>query len=502
MSNSSALYEQYKEILHKIADVKYASAVLQWDQETYLPHKGSDIRGRQIATLNEMAHELFTDEKFGNILNELSARNDLSDPQQKNIELSWYDYQRNKKLPSNFVRQTSETINKCFHAWLQARKENSFEHFQSPLAELIALKRKEADFLGYTAHPYDALMNDYDKGLTVAVTDRLFEQLKPELSKLLSHIQQSEQVDNSFLHGHFHKDHQWKFGLDILKSMHFDFEAGRQDISEHPFTINFNSNDVRVTTRIDEADLGNMTWSCIHEGGHALYEQGLPADEYGLPLGEYCSLSIHESQSRLWENCIGRGLPFWQHHFELIRSHFPKQLQHVSVADFYKGINKVQPSLIRTEADELTYHFHVMIRYEIEKELISGTLAAKDIPEMWNEQYSKYLGIKVPDHRQGCLQDVHWSHGSFGYFATYSIGSLYAAQFYSSIKKSVDNLDILLSKGNSNPVWEWLQQHIYQYGRYYTSGELCQKATGETLNSQFFVDYVTEKYTDIYKKIS
>lgn len=498
MEDSKKLYEQYKQTLQKIADVKYASAVLQWDQETYLPPKGNDFRGRQIATLSELAHQQFTDEQFGNLLNELVTKDNLTGKQKQNVLLSLEDYNRNKKLPAAFVRKMSETVNKSFHAWIEARKENSFTVFQSPLDELIQLKKQEADMLGYDVHPYDALMNDYDKGLTVNITDKLFNSLKPQLSDLLNKIKNQPQVDNSFLSQHYNKDHQWKFGVDILKRMHFDFEAGRQDISEHPFTTNFNSKDVRVTTRIDEEDLGNMTWSCIHEGGHALYEQGLPAEEYGLPLGEYCSLSIHESQSRLWENCIGRGLPFWEHNFNLLKSYFPKQLHNIDERTFYKGINKVQPSLIRTEADELTYHFHIMIRYEIEKKLIEGTLLTKDIKSAWNELYEKYLGIKVPGDKLGCLQDVHWSHGSFGYFATYSIGSLYAAQLYTAIQKNNPSLEDHIRQGNNLPVLQWLQQHIYNYGRYYKSEELCTKATGEPLNSRYFIDYVTKKYSDIY----
>ncbi|MEO8768606.1 MAG: carboxypeptidase M32 [Ferruginibacter sp.] len=502
MPDTKKLYNQYKQTLQKIADVKYSSAVLQWDQETYLPPKGNDFRGRQIATLSEIAHQQFTDEKFGALLNELANKNDLTDHEKRNVHLSLYDYDRNKKLTPDFVRKMSETVNKSFHSWIQARKENSFSVFQQPLDELIQFKKQEADMLGYEQHPYNALMNDYDKGLTVAITDKLFNTLRPQLSNLLDFIKGQPQVDNHFLSQHFDKDSQWKFGMDILKRMHFDFEAGRQDISEHPFTTSFSSRDVRVTTRIDENDFGNMTWSCIHEGGHALYEQGLPSDEYGLPLGEYCSLSIHESQSRLWENCIGRSLPYWEQNFDLLRSYFPKQFKDITVVQFYQGINKVQPSLIRTEADELTYHFHVMIRYEIEKQLIEGTLKTKDIPAAWNESYDKYLGIKVPDDKHGCLQDVHWSHGSFGYFATYSVGSLYAAQMYAAILKDNPLLVTDISSGKNDGILQWLQQHIYNYGRYYTSEELCKKATGETLNSQYFIDYVTKKYSDIYKKSS
>ena len=496
--DTSNLYTQYKATLQKIADVKYASAVLQWDQEIYLPVKGNEIRGRQIATLNELAHEKFTSEEFGVLLNELINKDGLTPAEKRNAELSLYDYNKNKKLPSAFVRQMSEAVNKSFHAWIQARKENSFSIFQQPLQEIILLKKQEADLLGYETHPYNALMNDYDRGLTVDTVDTLFTSLKPQLLELLQKINSQPPVEDSFLHQHFDKEKQWQFGIEILKRMHFDFEAGRQDISEHPFTTNFNSNDVRITTRINENDFANMLWSCIHEGGHALYEQGLPESEYGLPLGEYCSLSIHESQSRLWENCIGRGEAFWQHNYPLLQKYFPAQLKNITGQQFYKAINQVKPSLIRTEADEVTYHFHVMIRYEIEKMLIEGSIAAKDIPACWNEKYKKYLGVTVPDDKQGCLQDVHWSHGSFGYFATYSIGSLYAAQIYSAISLEISSLNTDISAGNLQPVLDWLKLHIYDYGRFYNSEELCEKATGQKLNAQHFINYATAKFQNIY----
>jgi carboxypeptidase Taq len=496
--NSTELYNDYKTKMQKIADVKYATAVLQWDQETYLPPKGSDIRGRQIATLSEIAHRHFTDEKMGALLVELNEKDDLSNTQKRNVQLSLEDYNKNKKLSSDFVRKMSETVNISFHAWVQARKENSFATFQKPLNDLLQLKKQEAELLGYEHHPYNALMNDYDKGLTIAVTDEVFANLKPKLSALLDTIKNKTQIDNSFLHQQFDKDKQWLFGIEILKQIHFDFEAGRQDISEHPFTINFNTDDVRVTTRIDENDFGNMTWSCLHEGGHALYEQGLPTDEYGLPLSEYCSLSIHESQSRLWENMVGRGLPFWKHNIGLLKKFFPKQFNSVTPDQFYKVINKVQPSLIRTEADELTYHLHVMIRYEIEKMLIEGSIQTQDIPAYWNEHYEKYLGIKVPDDKSGCLQDVHWSHGSFGYFATYSLGSLYAAQLYAAAAKHNAGLEQDIAAGNNRNLLQWLRQHIHEHGRYYTSGELCKLATGGDLDSNFFMDYANKKYADIY----
>lgn len=492
-------YNKYKTTLQKIADIKYASAVLQWDQETYLPKNGNDARGRQIATLSELAHMQFTDASFGDLLIQLSTQENLADKEKRNVQLSLEDFNKSKKLPAAFVRQMSESVNKSFHAWIQARKENNFSIFEKPLQVIIDLKKQEADLLGYENHPYDALMNDYDKGLTTVIVDKLFADLRPQLSDLLNKIALQPQIDDSILHQHFDKASQWDAGIEILKRMHFNFDAGRQDLSEHPFTTNFSSTDVRVTTRVDENDFGNMLWSCIHEGGHALYEQGLPEYEYGMPLGEYCSLSIHESQSRLWENCIGRGISFWNYNYSFLQEKFPQQFKKVSLNSFYNAINKVQPSLIRTEADELTYHFHVMIRYEIEKLLIEGMIVARDIPTYWNEKYQQYLGVTVPDDLQGCLQDVHWSHGSFGYFATYSIGSLYAAQFYDSIKKQHLELERDISTGKTAVIFEWLQKNIYGFGRYYNSEMLCKNATGQSLNSKFFIDYAKEKFVNIYK---
>lgn len=498
MPSTTELYQSYTEHMRRIADVRYASAVLQWDQETYIPAKGHDTRSRQIATLNELAHNLFTDDKTGNLLEELLSKDDLTDRQKRNIALSHYDYQKNKKLSPAFVRDMTEAINRGFTAWLQARKDNDFSAFSEPLEKVVAFKKQEAGYLGYEKHPYDALLNDYDRGVTVAMTDELFNSLRKELLSLLHRIQARPQVEHAFLRQHFDKGKQWDYGLHMLKQMHFDFEAGRQDISEHPFTVNFSSRDVRVTTRIDEYDFSNMTWSCIHEGGHALYEQGLPEEEYGLPLGEFCSVSIHESQSRLWENCIGRSLAFWKAQYPYLQSVFPEQLGNIGLDTFYKGVNMVKPALIRTEADELTYHFHVMIRYELEKKLLSGDIHTRDIPAAWNELYRDYLDVHVPDDRRGCLQDVHWGHGSFGYFSTYSTGSLYAAQLYSHMLTAIPELANTATPEISRRAHDWLKQHIYRFGRYYTAGELCAQATGEPLNSRYFIDYATQKFSDIY----
>ena len=492
------LYSQYGAHARKIADIRAALAVLQWDQETYMPPRGAGFRAQQIASLSEFAHALFTGETTANLLLELSSRNDLTDDQVKNVELSLYDFNRQRKLPQKFVRTLSETVSKSYESWLKAKKQNAFKVFEKDLEQLISLKREEASLLGFEAHPYDALLNEYERGCTVSMLDKTFTDIQGPLKSLLGKIKEKPQVDDQFLHQQFTKKQQWELGIKVLKDLGFDFKSGRQDISEHPFTTSFSSRDVRVTTRIDENNLANMLWSCIHELGHALYEQGLPESEYGLPLGEYTSLSIHESQSRLWENNVGRSYYFCDKYFPVLQDVFPSQFSKLNSRDFYKGINKVEPSLIRTEADELTYHFHVIIRYELEKQLIEGTLRAGEIPAYWNAQYMNYLGVTVQDHKSGCLQDVHWSHGSFGYFPTYSLGSLYAAQFYQSAKQALPSLEEDIAGGRIVALLDWLRAHIHYHGRKYRSAELCEKVTGEALNIRYFMEYAEKKYADIY----
>jgi carboxypeptidase Taq len=291
---------------------------------------------------------------------------------------------------------------------------------------------------------------------------------------------------------------QWKMGLDVLEKIGFDFEHGRQDISTHPFTITFSPQDVRITTRIDETNLNEMLWSCLHEGGHALYEQGLSYYELGTPISEAASLGIHESQSRFWENHIGRGKSFWSFYYTKLQAFFPEQLSSISEHQFYCAMNEVKPSLIRTSADELTYHMHIIIRYEIEKALIDGSLHVDDLKEKWQELYRNYLGIDVPNDNEGILQDVHWAHGSFGYFPTYTLGSLYAAQINHAMKKEEPQLEYYIAQGDFTFIKKWLKSSIFDKGRLYTSEELCEQMTGEKLNDRYFLEYATDKFNDIY----
>ncbi len=491
------LYNAYVERMQKIADIKYSAAVLEWDQETYLPPKGAVARSRQLASLSEIAHEWQTMPALGDLMNELQQRGDLADDQRRNIGLSLEDFNKQKKFSPAFVRRLSETSSRAFHSWLQARAANSFALFREDLQQLVDLKKEEAAIAGYEQHPYNALLDNFEKGCTTSLLDRVFHSIRSPLKDLLDRIANRPQVDDSFLHNHYPRNLQWEFGLGIIRQLGFDFEAGRQDLSEHPFTTSFNARDVRITTRIDENNFNHMTWSCIHETGHALYEQGLPPEYYGLPLGEFASLGIHESQSRLWENNVGRSLTWWQAVYPRLQAAFPGCLENISVQKFYKGINKVAPSLIRTEADEVSYHFHVMIRYELEKRLIEGSLAVADIPGWWKENYASWLGIDVPDDKNGCLQDVHWSHGSFGYFPTYSLGSFYAAQFFEYAERQHIISDSL-QRGETAPLLQWLRTHIHRHGRRFTSEQLCQNATGKGLDIGFFLDYLHKKYVIIY----
>ncbi len=498
MKTPETLYQQYVETMQQAADYSNAAAVLEWDQEVYMPAKGFEFRSRQLATLHTAAHELLTGDAFGGLLQELLSNNDLKDAQLQNVRLSFEDYSKNKKLPNAFIASLSKQSSICYQAWLEARRENNFAVYAPHLQEMIALKKEQAQLYGFENHPYDALLDDYEKGANVKMLDAVFSSVKEKLTPLLHQIRNAQQVDDSFFKQFFPKEKQFQFSLEVLRSMGFDFDKGRQDFSEHPFTTSFSAADVRITTRVDEHQFASLLWSSIHEGGHALYEQGLPEEQYGLPLGQPVSLSIHESQSRLWENGIGRSLLFWEHFYPQLQNHFPEALNDVSLLDFYKGMNRVEPSFIRTDADELTYHFHVLIRYEIEKELIAGTLDPRQVSEVWNEGYKKHLGITPPDDKKGVLQDVHWSHGSFGYFPTYSLGSIYAAQFLEAASHDFSGLQEDTQRGDFTRLLHWLREKIHVHGRRFTSEELCKNITGTGLDFNAFMNYASEKYSGIY----
>jgi len=440
-------YSDYQEYLARVADLYGALNLLNWDQETYMPAGSINLRSRQVATLSGVVHQQLTSSDYHQLLLRLSDDNSLSTEQRKNVSLSLSDYEKKSKLPTAFVEKLNYQTSSTFQAWQEAKNKNDFTLFEKPLNDLIQLKFKEAEYRDPNKDPYNVLLDDYEPGANTQLLDSVFSTARKELSIFLENYK-SPIIDFNILHQPLNKQKQWDFTLYLLDKLGYNTNYGRQDISSHPFSISFGSEDARITTRVNENNLSEIIWSTIHECGHALYEMGLLSKNYGLPAGEACSLSIHESQSRLWENIVGRSLPFIEYIFPILQNYFPEQLNKVTLPDFYTSVNHLQPSLIRTNADEVTYHFHVFIRYEIEKALFSKQITVKELPTIWNELYKKYLNIDVPNMQQGVLQDVHWSHGSFGYFPTYSLGSFYSAQFYAQAKKEIPNLEDEYKKGN------------------------------------------------------
>ena len=491
-------YNDYVKHSNKITDINMSMAVLDWDQETKMPKNGSRFRAQQLSTLAEISHELSANKDYGNLLNNLNSDDSLNSDQRRNVSLSLKAFNKSKKYKSEFIIEESKLVSNAFQKWRLAKEKNDFLIFESSLTKLVDLRIKECQILGYDNHPYDALLNQYEPGLTTNEVDEIFSNVKEFLVPFIKKISKSNKIDDSFYYQKYSHKKQWDFGIELLKKMEYNFDSGRQDLSTHPFSTHFSPEDTRVTTRIDEDNLSEMIWSCIHEGGHALYEQGILSENYGLPLGETISLGIHESQSRLWENNVGRSLEFWKYNYESLKSIFPNQLSDVTVDDFYKAANNVKPSLIRTNADELTYHLHVLIRYEIEKALIEGKLMVKDLPKIWNLKYQEYLGVEVPSDALGVLQDKHWSHGSFGYFPTYTIGSFYAAQFFNQAKIETPNLLKEIEDGNNKNLLNWLRKNIHKNGKRLDAHQLCEKISGEKLNFKYFKEYVIEKYSKIY----
>lgn len=491
-------YETYLIETKKIAALYSASGVLGWDQEVNMPPNGAALRAEQNAVISGIAHELRTNQKYIDNLQVLLENKTLSAAEQCNIRETWRGIDRSRKFSKEFVENLSKVISASFTAWHKARSENKFEIFAPHLEKLVAIKKEEASIVGYKDHPYDALIDEYEPGTKVADLDILFTDVKNQLVDFTKKIMNKPKSDDSFFYQEFPFEGQRDFCKQLLTDMGYDWNSGRMDIAPHPFCIGFYPHDTRITYRYKTTDLSEIIWSITHEGGHALYEQGLKVEFAGLPAGGAISLAIHESQSRLWENNVSRSKEYWEHYMPLLRTFFPGKLDKVTGNDFYKACNKVEPSLIRTNADELTYHFHIMIRYGIEKRLMDGSLSVNDLPKVWNESYKNYLGIDVPSDSDGCLQDVHWSHGSIGYFPTYSLGSFYAAQFFDAAKRDLPTLKEDIGKGELLGLREWLRDNIHQHGMIFSAEEICKRVTGEPLNFSHFMNYAKEKYGEIY----
>ncbi len=505
-----ATLDQLVARLREIQHINSAASLLSWDMETYMPAGGGTARADQIATLQGLAHERFVAPETERLLGQwldlqtgapLDRPGDAWDESGRALLREvWRDYHHAKKLPSDFVVRMGRESSLAQQIWVEARAKNEFARFLPSLTNILALKKEEVDYLGYNASPYDALLDLYEPGETVAHLTPLFAQLKARLVPLLQRVLASPvQIDDHVLHASYDATRQVEFGRLVLTAMGYNFEQGRLDISAHPFTTSFHPTDVRVTTRVFERDLPSCLFSCIHEGGHGLYDQGLNPLHYGTPLGDSISLGIHESQSRLWENSVGRSRPFWRCFFPLMQRTFPESLSSVTLEQFYAAINRVQPSFIRVEADELTYNLHIMVRFEIEQDLIEGRTNAADLPEIWRDKMRRYLNIVPERDADGVLQDIHWSMGSFGYFPTYTLGNLYSVQFYNQAKLEIPTLEQEIEGGRLIVLRQWLQQKIHHWGRMFTAEKLVERVTGGPLSPEPWLTYVEKKYGELYR---
>lgn len=492
-----------KDRLTEISDIKAALAVLSWDQMTFMPQGGAESRSRQMATLERLVHEKFIDPAIGKLLDDLQPL--LSElPYESEdaalIRVTTRDYQQAIKIPPSFAAEFSAHTSKTYEAWARARQERNFKIVEPLLEKTLEYSRRMADFYPGYQHIADPLIDQLDEGMTVAVIRPIFERLRAELVPLVSAIASRPKPDDSCLRQQFSEAPQLEFGLMVAKSLGYDFQRGRQDKSPHPFTTSFGINDVRITTRVKEDYLSEALFSTIHETGHALYEQGINPDYNGTPLADGASMSVHESQSRLWENLVGRSRYFWEHFYPKLQDLFPHQLKGVSLDTFYRAVNKVEPSLIRTDADEVTYNLHVMIRFDLETALLEGKLALKDLPEAWNERYRTDLGVVPPNDALGVLQDMHWYSGPIGgYFQSYTLGNILSAQFYQAALESDPDIPIKITKGDFGSLYGWLKENVYRFGRQYPAAEIIKKATGKDLEIGPYVEYLKTKYGEIYQ---
>ncbi len=498
MKKSLKPIEELKVRLKEIAHLVSISAILSWDQEVHMPSKGADVRAESLSYLSGLIHSSFIALDTNGLLSTL--KKDLDTKKVKGndaviVRETWKDYERQHKLSESFVKELSSVTSKAQNVWIEARKKNDFKLFQPWLEKIIKLKQQEAEMIGYKDSPYDALIDQYEPGMTAGEAAKILNDLKDFLIPFIAHLKtNTKDASRLKVKGKFLKEKQIAFNHFISKALGFDFDAGKLDVSTHPFSTNFHPHDVRITTRYKEDDLFHSIGSTIHEVGHGLYEQGITGKHFGTPLGESVSLGIHESQSRMWENIIGKSKSFWKYFYPKLQKQFPEPYKKISFDSFYNTINTVQPTLIRTESDEVTYNLHIIVRFEIEKELIEGSIEVKDLPYIWKSKMKQYLGISIPNDTLGVLQDVHWSAGLIGYFPTYSFGNLYSAQFYDTIKKTIPNLDREISKGNFAPILLWLRKNIHSKGKTYRAGELVKKITGEDLNSKYFTEYLEHKY--------
>ncbi len=497
--------EQLKKIDAEVKTLRGVQASLDWDQHVYMPERGVHDRSEQSALLASIVHAKDTNPEIGNLLDKLGATDEnplgseeLGDDDRRLVRAIYREFKQSTRLPGELVEKIARTTSVAQSVWADARRKSDFALFRPHLEQIVDFELEVADRLGYEDHPYDALLDQYEPDMTSADVAKVFRELREGLVPLVRKIASARQVDGGVLGKHFPAAGQEAFGRKVLEAMSFDMTRGRLDTSVHPFTTSLGGDDVRLTTRYDENYFPTALFGTIHEGGHGLYELGFNREYHGSRLADAASLGIHESMSRFWENVVGRGRQFWHHFFPVFKAQFPEQLSGVDLETFYRAVNLVEPSLIRVEADEVTYSLHIILRFELERMLIGKELKVADLPEAWREQSQDLLGIVPNNDANGVLQDIHWSGGAIGYFPTYALGNVYGLQFVSRLKQDMPDMENRIRNGELAPVKAWLDEHIHGPRRSRTPKELCNEITGDPMSARYFIEYLTAKYTDIY----
>ncbi|MDA7541411.1 carboxypeptidase M32 [bacterium] len=496
------------ETLEKLIDHTRQTAILasvdellNWDQRTLMPKSAETYRADQITLINGMVHQRNTDPRLGEWLAELVDQYpaDSTDDAAVTVHRLYKQYNKEKNVPARLVEEISRARVKAHSAWVGARETNSFADFAPYLETIVKLFKEKTEAIGFGDCAYDVLLDDYEPDAKTSEVTAVFAELKDGLVPLIREIGESKyRPDKSIIERRFDIAAQRKFGLKAASAIGFDFDAGRLDVTHHPFCCTVGPKDCRITTRYNENHFNGAFFGTLHEAGHGLYEQGLREDQFGLPPGEYCSLGIHESQSRLWENLVGRSKAFWEHFFPKAQSAFANSIGDVTLDQFYGAVNYVEPSLIRVEADEATYSLHIIIRFEIEQAIFDGALDVIDFPAAWNQKYVEYLGIEPPNDSDGVLQDVHWCEGLFGYFPTYALGNLYAAQFFAAAEKEIGDMDSQFRNGEFQPLLNWLRENVHVTGKSRSATGILKAATGETLSPAAMIEGLRKKYSEIY----
>lgn len=495
-------YQKLLERVHEVNDLGKAAAVLSWDREVNMPAAGVAERIAQQTTLSSLIHRMFTSDETGELIENAAAELDGADYDSNEaslIRLLRRDYNNERKLPAEFVARSSAISGQTREAWVRARAENDFAHFRPWLEKVVELCQEMVGYYGYEDEKYDALLDKYEPSMKAAEVRAIFDAVKAELVPLREAIDNSPvKLDDSIVHRPYDVEKQKAFARYIATALGYDFDRGHLGTVVHPFATSFSRNDARITTRWYPQFLNPSLFGTLHECGHAMYEQGTHPDLSRTPLARGTSFGIHESQSRMMENIVGRSRGFWRAHFPTLQSYFPEALSGSTSEDFYRAINKTQPSLIRVEADELTYNFHIILRFELEQAMLNGDLAVADLPEAWNDKMQTLLGITPPNDSEGCLQDVHWSRPGFGYFPTYALGNFYGAQFFETAVAQNPAILDELEQGKTEALLAWLRENIHQHGKKFTPGELVQRVTGQPLSHKAFMRYATNKFGDLY----